>query len=259
MLSKSTNCLNILKINKQLLTRFNYNIFSFSTKEEKIKEEQKLNEIHNYVTKFNGQKFERFNDMLLVNNKLLGKPSINTDSYLVFKSNLGYSVIKVLLLQLVMVIPCLVFLYYSVKWTYREWQITQIAKMQTKKKYTNYAFYGYSSFVILSLGFLEMLRRNNLYKIWKYVKKIEISKDLKTLNITTFTNKTFTPILKDVYLYYNFSSPYISPRSLTKVEDTLVVGVKDKVLLVPLEKSTIQSKDLLSLCLRGYSMKFTKE
>ena len=114
----------------------------------------------------------------------------------------------------------------------------------------------YSSLFISSLAILNLLRKNNLYKVWTYVQKIDLSKDLKNLQITTFTNNVINPELKDVFLFYNFSSPYISHKSMSKVEDTLVIGVKDRMYIIPLDDATIQSKDLLSLCVRGYKMKF---
>jgi hypothetical protein len=235
------------------LHKFSYQKFSTSNPGGPTREEQSITDMHKYISSFTGKKFDRFEDTLLVDNRLLGKLSSSSGMYPVYKSNIGYKIIKVLLLQIIMVIPILFLLYYSVQSTNKELALYYINK--STKTYVAIK----ASVILISLFILNLLRKNNLYKIWNYVKKIELSKDLNNLQITTFTNKVFQPKLKDMYFYYNFSSPYISHKSMSKVEDTLIFGIKDKQYIIPLENSTIQSKDLLSICLRGYSIKYEKK
>lgn len=232
------------------LNKFSYQKFSTSISGGPTREEQSITDLHKYISTFSGRKFDRFEDTLLVDNRLLGKPSSSSGMYPVYKSNIGYKILKVLILQIIMVIPILFLLYYSVQSSKKEFALYTMGK--STKTYVAIK----SSVILISLFILNLLRKNNLYKIWNYAKKIELSKDLKSLQITTFTNGVLQPKLKDMYLYYNFSSPYISHKSLSKVEDTLIFGIKDKQYIVPLENSIIQSKDLLSICLRGYSIKY---
>jgi hypothetical protein len=226
--------------------------FKFSSL-DKTKEEQTVNELHKYISSFTGKKFDRIEDSLLVDNKLLGKLSATSRTYPVFKSNIGSKISKVVILQLIMLIPCLFLIYYSFKSLKKEFALFTMNK--SSKFYVGLK----ATITIGSLLVLNFLRKNNLYKIWNYVQKVELSKDLKSLQITTFTNSVIRPELKDVYLYYNFSSPYISHKSMNKVEDTLILGVGEKQYIVPLENATIQSKDLMSLCLRGYKLKFREK
>jgi hypothetical protein len=241
----------IMKANSNLLIRKCFNNFSrFHMTTNSTKNEQTMNELHSYINTFTGKKFDRFEDSLVIDSKLLGKLNINKQ-YPVFKSNLGKKLIfKVLMLQLLMVVPAAFLFYYSLNWLKSELILYKFEK--SNKLYVSL----YSSLFLASIVILNLLRKNNLYKIWTYVQKVDLSKDLKTLQITTFTNRIMNVELKDVYLYYNFSSPYISHKSMSKVEDTLIFGIKNDTYIVPLENSTIQSKDLLSICLRGYTLKF---
>jgi hypothetical protein len=245
------NCGNNFNKNfSNTLLKFSTQNFSTNVSGGPTREEQTITDLHKYISSFTGKKFDRMEETLLVDNKLLGKLSSTSKMYPVFKSNIGYKILKVLFLQIIMVIPVLFLLYYSLQSLKKEFALYTFNK--STKTYVGIK----ASLTIVSLLILNFLRKNNLYKIWNYVKKIELSKDLKSLQITTFTNNVIKPDLRDVYLYYNFSSPYISHKSMSRVEDTLIFGIKDKQYIVPLENSTMQSKDLLSICLRGYKMKY---
>ncbi len=225
--------------------------------------EKSINDIYKYVLDFNGSKFEKYQDSLVVNNKIFGKLSSIDEVYQVYKSNLGWKVYKVFVSQLFMVILVLILSYNLLKSAKKEWMKKQLVKLAEIEGqivlHSNTKLYIYSICLFFTILMLEILRRNNFYKVWKYIKVLEITKDLKMLKITTYTNKILFFPINDVYLYTNIATSRYSTENLKKVDDTLIVGVRDSVFVLPLETATIQSKDLLSLCLRGYKLFFRNE
>ncbi len=231
--------------------------YNFSTNEKSV------NDIYKYIIDFSGNKFEKHQDCMVVNNKLLGKISTIDQVYPVYKSNLGWKIYKVLLSQLLMVIPVLILSYYLFKSAKNEMTKKQLVKLAEIEGqivlHSNGKFYACTIGLFFTILLLELLRRNNFYKVWKYIKVLELTKDLQKLKITTYSNKALFFPINDFYLYSKASTSHYSSETLKKIDDTLLIGVRDSIFMLPLEDATIQSKDLLSVCLRGYKLIFKNE
>ena len=114
---------------------------------------------------------------------------------------------------------------------------------------------GYFLLFAISCILTFMYFRNYRYKIWKFIKKIEISKDLKKLTFTTFINKKFEEDIMNVYLYYNYTPHYTSFKTMSRVNDTLIIGIKKNVYVISLEDAIVTDLDLFASSVRGYNMK----
>ena len=59
----------------------------------------------------------------------------------------------------------------------------------------------------------------------------------------------------NVYLYYNYTPHYTSFKTMSRVNDTLIIGIKKNVYVISLEDAIVTDLDLFASSVRGYNMK----
>lgn len=210
--------------------------------------ESELNKLIDYVVKFKPKTVSKSGDAVVINIKKL-KGLNENNKYTVFQSKGKYFILKNSLIVLVMGLTLGMILYLTFSWFKNEYKIYKNENRNFLTCVGYFVLFGLSA--ILSIMFM----RNYRYRVWKFIKRIEVSRDLKKLQFTTLLNKKFEEELSNVYLYYNYTPSYNSVRTMTKVNDTLIVGIKKKIYVISFEDADVPDIDLFACCVRGYDMK----
>jgi hypothetical protein len=246
-MSKSNFHSQLNKNSNRLFFTLKFN-FTSSKNANKKSSESEINRINEYVIKYKPKNLTKAGDSLGINFKKLKKLN-ESNMFTVFQSNGKYFILKISITSLFMGVTVGILLYLTFSWF----------KNELKSYYQNgnnfISCLGYFLLFAISGLLTFMYIRNYRYKIWKFIKKIEISRDLKKLTFTTFLNKKFEEDLMNVYLYYNYTPYYTSIRTMTRVNDTLIIGIKKKVYVISLEDATIPDLDIFASTVRGYNLK----
>jgi hypothetical protein len=211
-----------------------------------INDETKINNLFAFISNYQADKFA-VKEYLVLNHKILGKLN-NLNFYNLFESNQRREIYFNIFQFLFLLIISLIYLYYSGKWLLKkriEFKLDIISKSKFSLSLFNF---------IISLAATIICLKNPIGKYWIYIKKIELSKDLKFIRFQTFSDKLIKVKTSDVYFDNKKMPSYYSTKSFKKVFDSLVIGIKDKTFIIPL-KNSIVNKDLLGICVRGYKLK----
>lgn len=100
---------------------------------------------------------------------------------------------------------------------------------------------------LIGAGLIYYATRNPKLKIFAYVNKISIKKDLKSVLIETYPSKIQTFKIEDLFLG--------SSSTIDQPKEFISLYVKGSEYLMPLEHTTQFNEELLPLVLRGYSLK----
>lgn len=217
-----------------------------------INNEEKTNALANYVLRLNASKLKLNEDWVVVDKNIFEKVTKydNGEMYFpVFESkNKNKIYIKQIGSFLSMLITCLIFFYFTIK-------LCRNKYIEYKKEFcSRREVLLYSIPLFLNIVALVAIVKNPLYKLWIFIKKIELARDLKTLRITTYTNKVFKTDISKVYLIQKGTSTYYNYKTQEKVYEFFTIGVGKKVYIIQL-KNCMVNKDLFNLCIRGYKLK----
>lgn len=190
--------------------------------------------LFDYIKTFKGNNLKTYKDYVIVEDRMLGKNFTEKMNYLVYKFYPKSSLIPYMILrQILVVLVCLSAIYYLIKKKKRLLLIPVII------------------FVLVSN------LRNNRYQHWRYIKSIELGKDLQNLNLTLLNDKQFTTKINDVYIFnpkfgrmFNFLA-----KDSGQARDLLAFNVKENVYYIYLKDCVVTDKDLLALCIRGYNLR----
>ena len=218
------------------------------SEEEKSQLLSEINKLNDYVIKFKSKNISKSGDSIAINTKKL-KVLNENNMYTVFQSKGKYFILKTSIISLIIGITFGIILYLTFTWFKNE------MKIYLKENNNFLTCIGHFCLFIVSIMVGVMYLRNYRYKVWKFIKKIELSKDMKKLTFTSLLNKKFEEDLINVYLYYNYTPFYHSIRTLTKVNDTIILGIKKKIFVISLEDADVPDWDLFACCVRGYNIK----
>lgn len=103
-------------------------------------------------------------------------------------------------------------------------------------------------FAALSCGIIFLSFKARKLNLTSYINEVSLSKDLKSVLISTFPNKKETFNISDIFLGSNTGNSNLS-------KDFIIIYIKGKEYLIPLEFTSGYNDQLLPLVLRGYKLK----
>jgi hypothetical protein len=225
------------------LNKFQKSFIKTSTNLPARKDEELINVFYNHIKKFKAKNFQIQDDFLLVDSKTLPKKLSANDTYIIFKSeNKPY--IELLLFILLSGL-CTWFFYLNFKGI--------IISIKSKKKPFTFSRIFKLSSACLFAVYLFYLKRIHF---WKYVKQIELSKDLEHLIFrNSFSQKKIIKTKIDSVFFFHEQKYMELP--LVNEKDLLVIGLGEekKEVLLSIKTCYIPDKDLLAASLRGYKLK----
>jgi hypothetical protein len=183
----------------------------------------------NHLQKFDGKNIKRKNDYLEF---MQGKfyESSSSKNYIVYKTN---SKIPRLLIGCLVLLGLNIFLIYYL----------------TKNKITKIK----ALLLILNLLVMWKVFRSNAWQIKKYIKSIELSKDLNNVFITNYAGKTLTYASEDIFLKKNSYFYIVQYDFLRSVCAEITIQGGNN--FVQLNNVLIPDKDVFSAVLKGYKLK----
>lgn len=100
---------------------------------------------------------------------------------------------------------------------------------------------------LIGAGLIYYSTMNPKLKVFAYINKISLKKDLKSVIIETYPSKTQTFSIGDLFLG--------SSSTIDQPSEYISLYIKGKEYLMPLEHTTQFNEELLPLVLRGYNLK----
>ena len=207
-------------------------LFTFSFNKNYFSQLYKRNDDKNYLThllKFDAKNIKRKNEFIeFMPNKF--SESSSTKNYIVYRTN---SKIPRLFIGCILLLSLNLFLIYYL----------------TKDKITK------TKALLLCLNLVIMYKafRSNAWRLGKYIKSIELTKDINSVLITNYGKKMFTVGSEDIFLRKNNYFYIVQSDFLRSV--CAEITIKNENNFVQLNNVLIPDKDIFSAVLKGYKLK----
>jgi hypothetical protein len=185
--------------------------------------------ILNYITGFDAKNIKRKNDFLeFLQSKF--HENANSKNYLIYKSN---SKLPRLFLGCLCLLGLNIFLFYFL----------------LKSGVTNLKLV----FLLMNLFVFYKATKSQCWQLKKFIRNIELSKDLNKVFLTTYKNKIMEIGPEEIILKKNSYFYIVQYDFLRSI--CVEINVKGDNYYVQLDNALIPDKDILSASLKGYKLK----
>jgi hypothetical protein len=183
-----------------------------------------------HILKFDGKNLKRKSDFLEVPQNKFHNTG---ESFIIYNKKSKFPVMFIL--SFVMIGVSIYLFYY-------------LAKNVKNRPKTHILLLAINTFI-----FIKYIK-SNIWRLGRYIKTLELTRDLSKLTVRTFNSKIYTLRPEDINMiknnyFYMFQYDFFR-------EHSLIVNIKGKDYYIPLKNTNIPDKDILSLVVRGYKLKF---
>ena len=218
-----------------MLFKCQYNKFFIYSNKRNISQIFKKSDdktINSHIVKFDGRSIKTKNDHIEV---LPNKFFKNNNNFIIYKTQTRIP--RMFIFSIIFFGTSLYLFYYL---------------------FNNINDFTKTKFIFLLLNSIIFWKclKSDIWRLSRYIKSIEITKDLSKLILNTFNNKSLTILPEDLNLikksyFYMFQYDFLKNISM-------MVAIKGEIHYIQLNNTFIPDKDILALVLRGYKLKFNQ-